>query len=190
MAADRDSAEVGERLAERGCFRSRSGARVDPDDTRHRDALAAAEEVDGAAEAPRRLRRASAGGGGRQRVDGSAGRRGSCRASRHPCSRRAPSAATGKRDRGGLGERPRQRADPRHSQRLSVARRGRGARRSWELATAAAARREELATATSVASAGLVTQGDLPDDACSRLVGHPARFDRAAARRSGAGTSR
>ena len=36
--------------------------------------------------------RGSAAGAGRRRVDGSAGRRGSCRASLLPCSRRAPSA--------------------------------------------------------------------------------------------------
>ena len=54
MAADRDGAEVGERLAERGCLGGRSGTRVDANDARHRHALAAAEEIDLAADGGRR----------------------------------------------------------------------------------------------------------------------------------------
>ena len=66
-------AEVRERLAERSGRASRRRSRVDADDRRARDGLAAAEEVGAACRRARRRRRASASAGGRPR-GGVAGR--------------------------------------------------------------------------------------------------------------------
>ena len=178
LPADRDRAEVGERLAQGRRLGSRSGARVDSDDARHRHGVAAAEEIDRAVDSGGR---GIVGRLGETADDAQAVRRaGEDRVERacSRCSRRAPSAG-------------RAAARPRRPWRTTA-----GSEpirvtfsRGFGLLVVVVVVGEEpppppqpaarTATPRSVASAGLATQGDLSDDAGSRRVRHPARVDRA-----------